>query len=124
MENREKNKEAEQLVKSIVAGIQEKKGRAISILNMEQLDDAVCDYMVVAEANTPIQLDAIENAVVDVTKKQLGDRPQYVHRGDGRWIALDYISVMVHLMTPELRDYYGIEQLWADADIQHLPEMN
>ncbi|MDO5036387.1 MAG: ribosome silencing factor [Porphyromonas sp.] len=120
----ENNSKTRELVDSVVEGIQEKKGRAISVLDMRELDDAICDYMVIAEANTPIQLEAMEESVAETTKERLDEKPQYRHKGDGRWIALDYITVMIHLMTPEMRDYYKIEQLWSDADIEHLQDIN
>jgi ribosome-associated protein len=36
-------------------------------------------------------------------------------KADTRWVVLDYIDVMVHVMDQELRDYYGLEELWKDA---------
>lgn len=90
---------AQQLAEVIVKGVQEKKGRGIVLLDMRELHDAICDYMIIAEANTPTQLQAIEESVSDFTRDQLGERPIYKHDGDRSWIALDYISVIIHLMS-------------------------
>lgn len=91
---------------------------------MRELDDAICDFMVIAEGNTPIQLEALEGSVADYTRLQLHEKPTHTHRGDGHWIAMDYISVIVHLFTPELRQYYNIEQLWADAHTEQVPDLD
>lgn len=115
---------AQQLAEVIVKGVQEKKGRGIVLLDMRKLHDAICDYMIIAEANTPTQLQAIEESVSDFTRDQLGERPLYKHDGDGSWIALDYISVIIHLMTPEMREYYKIEQLWEDAGMERIPDLD
>lgn len=111
----------ETLVSAIVDGIREKKGKNIAIIDMRQLDDAVCEYMVIGEGNTPIQVDAIEGSVWDVVQKQLNEKPVYEHKGSGEWIAMDYVDVMVHIFVPDLRGYYNIEGLWADAPIELLP---
>ncbi|MDN4753021.1 ribosome silencing factor [Porphyromonadaceae bacterium W3.11] len=110
------------LVAAIVDGIREKKGKNISILDMRGVDDAICDYMVIGEGNTPIQVDAIEDSIWDIVHSRLNEKPIHEHKGVGEWIAMDYSDVIVHLFIPELRSYYNIEGLWSDADIQFLPD--
>lgn len=112
----------ESLVKAVVEGIREKKGRKITVMDMAQIEDAICDYMVIAEGNTPTQVDALEGSVWENVRKQVNDKPIHVHKGSGEWIALDYVTVIVHLFVPELRSYYNIEGLWADALQTHLPD--
>ena len=43
---------------------------------------------------------------------------------EGRWVGMDYGTVIVHIFIPELRDYYAIEQLWADAEISKIPNLD
>lgn len=115
------NQSVKQLLNSIVAGIREKKGTEITVLDMTQLGTTICDYMVIAEGNTHTQVEALEDSVSDLVQKRTGEKPVHSHKGSGEWIAMDYIDVIVHLMTPELRNFYNIEQMWADADMQRLP---
>ncbi|MDD7437610.1 MAG: ribosome silencing factor [Bacteroidales bacterium] len=117
-----KNNTTTALVETIVEGIREKKGKRITIIDMGGIDDAICDYMVVAEGNTPTQVNALEDSVWDTVQKTLSDKPIHTHVGGGEWIAMDYVDVMVHLFVPELRKYYGLEQMWADAKQTSLPD--
>lgn len=110
------------LVNSIVEGIREKKGKEITVLDMTGLEATICDYMVIAEGNTHTQVEAIEDSVFDIVLKRTGDKPLYSHKGSGQWIAIDYVDVIVHILTPELRHFYNIEQMWADAEIERLPD--
>lgn len=110
------------LVETIVEGIREKKGKRIAILNLAGIEDALCDFMVVAEGNTPTQVSALEDSVWDTVQKKLNDKPLHTHVGGGEWIAMDYIDVMVHLFVPEQRKYYGLEQMWSDAKQTLLPD--
>ncbi len=117
-------KEIKVLIDSITEGIQDKKGHGVTVLDMLRIPDRACDYMVIAEGNTPIQLRALEGAVWDKTQEKAGEKPLRTHVGGGEWIAMDYGDVMVHLFLPEMREYYRLEQLWADAKITHIPDLD
>lgn len=110
------------LLSAIVDGIREKKGKKISILDMRSIDDAICDYMVIGEGNTSIQVEAIQDSVWNIVSQRMDDKPIYEHKGSGEWVAMDYSNIIVHIFIPELRGYYNIEGLWADAKIIHLSD--
>lgn len=110
------------LVDSIVRGLQAKKGHSITILDLQHLHDRPTDYMVIAESNTPTGISALEDSVWETAQKETGDKPVRVHKGSGEWVAMDYIDVMVHLFTPDLRAYYRLEQLWEDAEVTRLED--
>ncbi|KGL53873.1 hypothetical protein HQ29_00445 [Porphyromonas canoris] len=103
-----------------IKGLEEKKGKDIVLLDLTVLDDPICDYMVIANGNTNTQVEALEDSVRTIVRKETGENPTWSDRGNGEWIAIDYISVMVHIFVPELRNYYALEQLWADAKITHI----
>ena len=113
-----------ELVASIVKGIQDKKGSQINLLDMTGFHDAVCDYMVVAQGQNPNQLRALEDSVWDKVFEETGEKPVYIHFGGGEWIGIDYGDVMVHLFMPETRRYYKIEQLWEDAPQTLIPDLD
>ena len=113
-----------ELVSSIVKGIQDKKGEEIAVLDMTGFHDAVCDYMVVAQGRNPNQLRALEDSVWDKVFEETGEKPVYIHFGGGEWIGIDYGDVMVHLFMPETRNYYKIEQLWEDAPRTLIPDLD
>lgn len=110
------------LVDSIVRGLQDKKGHNITILDLHHLHDRPTDFMVIAESNSPTGVSTLEDSVWDKVREETGDRPVRVHKGSGEWIAMDYVDVMVHLFTPDLRSYYHIEQMWEDAEVTRLED--
>lgn len=87
---------------------------------MTSIDDSICNYMVIAEGNTPVQVEAIQDAVEEFARIRTKEKPLHIHGGSGEWIAMDYVDVIVHLFVPTLRAFYNIEQLWADAEQTHL----
>ncbi len=113
------------LVNSIVANSQEKKARNIVIINLTDIPGAICQYFVICEGNTPTQVEAIANEIVDGVKRNIKDRPLSVDgMREARWVGIDYGTVIVHVFVPELREFYDIEHLWADAQIKTLPDID
>lgn len=113
------------LVNSIVANAQEKKARNIVIINLKDIPGAICQYFVICEGNTPTQVEAIANEIVDGVKRNIKDRPLSVDgMREARWVGIDYGTVIVHVFVPELREFYDIEHLWADAQIKTLPDID
>ena len=74
------------------------------------------DYFVVCTGRTDRQAKAIHDAIHEGMKADHGLLPQRVEGvSDARWILLDYLDVVVHVFTPEMREYYRLEQLWGEA---------
>ncbi|MFM2241992.1 MAG: ribosome silencing factor [Verrucomicrobiota bacterium] len=74
------------------------------------------DFMVVCSGTSMPHLRAVLRDVKGHVKDWTGAMPVNAEgKADSRWVVLDYIDVMVHVMHSEMRDYYGIEQLWGDA---------
>ena len=103
--------ETEKLVKACIAGIQEKKGRKIRLVNLEGIDDTITKYLVIGEGNSPSQVMAITESVREFARKNL-------------WVALDYIDVVVHIFVPDAREFYDIDHLWEDAKIKDVPDLD
>ncbi|HYK45083.1 MAG TPA: ribosome silencing factor [Parafilimonas sp.] len=107
------------IFKLIIKAIQEKKGEQIVSLDLRKIPEAVSDYFIVCQATTNIQVRAIADHVEDTIKKQLGELP-YRHEGYQalQWVLIDYINVVVHVMQPEARKFYKLEEMWSDAPLQ------
>lgn len=117
--------EAKQLVDNIVAACQEKKAKNIVIINMANLPGAICRYFVICQGNTPTQTTAISEEILDSVKKKAHERPVTIDgMREGRWIGIDYGTVIVHVFLPELRDFYDIEHLWEDAEMEIIPDID
>lgn len=76
----------------------------------------MCEAIVAATAGNSRLADSVVDEVEERVRQSCGVSPLSIEgRSDGRWILVDYGSVIVHLFTPEARDFYRIERLWGDA---------
>ena len=76
------------------------------------------DFFVIATGNTERQVKAIHDAIHESMKKELGELPRRVEGlPEARWVLMDYLDVVVHVLTPEAREYYRLEQLWGEAPV-------
>lgn len=117
-------KEAKLLVNNIVAACQEKKAKDITIIDMTELPGSICQYFVICNGSTPTQVSAISEEIIDFVKKRINDRPITTDGlSEARWVGIDYGTVIVHVFIPELRDFYNIENLWADAKQEQIPNI-
>lgn len=113
------------LVKSIIEGIQEKKGRDIAVANLTKITTAPCDYFVICTCGSPQQVDAVTDSVEEFTGKQYGEHPTLIAgRQNAVWVAMDYGTVMVHIFVPETREHYDLEHLWEDAKLEQIPNID
>ena len=104
------------LIEVIAAAIQDKKGKGVVSLDLSGMDGAICSHFVVCNADSTTQVSAIADAVEEAVYLKLGENPWRVEgKQTGLWVAMDYIDVVVHIFQTELRDYYKLEDLWADA---------
>ncbi len=118
-------KEGKSLANSIVAACQDKKARNIVIVDMTELPGTICQYFVICEGNTPTQVGAISDEIVDSLKKKKKERPISIDGlRESRWVGIDYGTVIVHVFLPELREFYNIEHLWADAKLESIPDID
>jgi ribosome-associated protein len=104
----------------VVLGLQEKKGNDIARLDLRNINSSVSDYFVVCHADSSTQMRALADSVEEEVYKGSKQRPWRVEGyGNGEWILLDYVNVVVHVFKTEKREYYGIEDLWGDAITEH-----
>ena len=110
---------SEQLALTIVKAIQEKKGNRIKLMDLREIDSAVTDFFVICSAQSDTQVDAIFRSIDEVVKKELGMDPYQIEGTDySNWILLDYVDVVAHVFKEEIRTFYKLEDLWADAKTQ------
>ncbi len=107
---------ASKIFKTIIKAIQDKKGEQIVSLDLRNISEAVSDFFIVCQASNNNQLRAIADNVEEEVKKQCGENP-YKHEGRQaeQWILIDYVNIVVHVMLPEPRKFYQLEELWSDA---------
>lgn len=106
------------LVDTIIKGIEEIKGNDIVCLDLRTIKQSVCDYFIICDGSSDSQVTAIAKSVEEETRKALGEKPW--HREgvqNAEWILIDYVSVVVHIFLKETRQFYNLEDLWADSKI-------
>lgn len=98
----------------IVDALDDKRAKDVVCLDLAELTASV-DAFVIATAESQPQLQALEEAVRERMKEH-GHRPRGVEAPSTRWVLIDYGGIIVHLMSPEAREFYDLEGLWADAE--------
>ncbi|MBN1990116.1 MAG: ribosome silencing factor [Bacteroidales bacterium] len=115
----------EQLLESIVNAIQDKKGSNIVSIEIGKLPNAVCEYFVICHANSTTQVGAIADNIEDeLIEKHHEKIWQKAGQDNAIWIILDYVDIVVHVFQKEWRDFYRLEELWADAQIKKYEDVN
>lgn len=113
----------EKLVDAITNGISEVKGEEITCLDLRNIKHAIADYFIVCHGNSHTQVEAIARSVERETETKLDESPWHkegLHNAE--WALLDYIDVVVHIFHKDFRGFYGLEELWADAEIKEIAQ--
>ncbi|MDL2256871.1 ribosome silencing factor [Bacteroidales bacterium OttesenSCG-928-I14] len=116
--------ETKVLLDTIIEALQEKKGKRIITMDLTQLEGCICKYFVVAQGNTPTQVSALCDSAWDMVAERLHEKPLgVVGQKEAQWVAMDYGTIMLHIFTPEIREFYNLEALWADAVVNEIPDI-
>ena len=111
-----KEVDTDQLITEIVKGIEEVKGNDISILDLREIDNTVCNYFVICNGTSNTQVNAIVSSIQKTVSKALKDKPWHVEgSNNAEWVLIDYVHVVVHVFQKHIREFYDIEGLWGDA---------
>jgi ribosome-associated protein len=106
---------SEQLATAVAGYAAEPKAIDIVELDLREIV-GYTDYFVICSGRSDRQVKAIHDAIHQGMKNDHGLLPHRVEGlTHGRWILMDYLDVVVHVFTPETRDYYRLEQLWGEA---------
>lgn len=120
-----KHIENEIIVEKIVEGIQELKGKEIVVVDMTSLKEAPCSYFVICEGDSNIHVNAIAESIKKYVIEQIDVKPFAIDGVENaEWIAMDYGQILVHVFQKPVREFYDIEQLWADAELRKIDNNN
>jgi ribosome-associated protein len=105
----------EELTRAIAAMASDRKAIDIVALDLREVA-GYTDFFLICSGNTDRQTKAIHDAIHEELKKAHGILPRRVEGiSQARWILMDYLDCVVHIFTPDMRDYYRLEQLWGDV---------
>jgi ribosome-associated protein len=102
------------LVDEIVKQAQEKLAENIVVLDIRGLPGSA-DWFIICESDNTVQNNAIADAIVKSLSEQSTHPWHQEGQDEGRWVLLDYSDVIVHIMLPEVRSYYNLEELWSEG---------
>ena len=112
------------LVNTIVEALQEKKGRQIVTMDLSKLENSICQYFIICQGKTPTQVSALYDSVWERVRERMHEKPMSaIGMKEAQWIGVDYGTVMLHIFIPEIRAFYNLESLWADADLTEIPDI-
>jgi ribosome-associated protein len=116
---KKRSDEASILLKSVIKGIFEKKGHNVLKIDLRKLENRIADYFVICHGTSATQVDSICDSVEDIVRREAGEKPLHVEGLENcYWVLLDYSNVVVHIFLEEHRNFYNLESLWADAEIE------
>ncbi len=122
MRKREEELSSDKLAQLIVQGMQEKKAEDIQVLDLRKVNNAVADFFVICSGSSDKHIEAIADSVKDEVHKICGQLPWHQEGGNNKsWLLLDYVDVVSHVFSNNTREFYKLENLWADAEVTSVP---
>lgn len=113
------------IVKLITQGIQDRKGRHITLIDLRDIESAAASNFIICEGTSNTQVAAIADNIREHLQKEAGIKPyNYDGYQNAQWIVIDYGDTLVHVFVPEMRQHYNLEELWSDAPITEIPDID
>lgn len=107
-----------EIVSAAIEGILKIKGKDPLSLDLTEIENAVCKYFIICHGDSNTQVDALANSVIETVREETGEKVWHKEGlSNATWVLLDYSDVVVHIFQKEYRDFYKLEELWADAKI-------
>lgn len=113
---------SKEIVEVITEALLSRKGKDITVLDVSELT-TLTEYFVVCHGTSDVQIKALSDVVEEDVREKLGERAWKKEGLQGRsWVILDFVNIVVHVMSKEKRDFYGLERMWNDAKVTHIED--
>lgn len=113
------------LLPMIIEGIQDRKGRHITVVDLSDIESAAASRFVICEGTSTQHVASVADSVRDYLFEHGRIKPyNYDGYTNSQWIVIDYDDTMVHVFLPETRHLYDLEGLWCDAKITEIPDLD
>ena len=114
-------KDSESLINAVIEGIDRKKGLDIVKIDLTKINHSECNYFIICHGNSNTHVEAIAHSVEDTVEEMVGERAWHKDGyKNALWVLLDYADIMVHVFQHGARNFYDLENLWADAVIEEI----
>ncbi len=108
----------------IINSIQDKKGGSITILDMNHIESAPASKFIICQGRSTSHVSAIADSIREDLLDKHGLKPyNYDGYRNSQWVVIDYGNIMVHVFLPEFREFYNLEELWNDATITNIQDI-
>lgn len=109
------------LVAGVLEGLQSRKAKDIVNVDLTKIEQAICQNFIICHGDSTTHVAALADSVDEYFRENYKLRA-YTIQGleNAQWVLLDYIDVVVHIFQKEYRDFYHLEDLWADAKISRI----
>ena len=115
--------EAEKITKHIINVLDDNKGVDIVEIDLRKIENCFCHFFVLCHGTSGSHVSSLADHVHDKVNQEINEKPLHTEgREQALWILLDYGNVVVHIFQKEQRDYYQLEDFWADAKITRIEE--
>lgn len=112
--------DSKSLVEVVIEGMKKKKTQDITVMDVSDLT-TLTDFFVICSGTSDTQIKAIADSIEEEVLKVAGEKAWKKEGLQARsWIILDFINIVVHVMSKEKREFYSIEQIWNDARISYI----
>ena len=116
-------RESDVLAKAIIKVIKQHKGKEVVSLDLREIETAICDFFIICHGTSSTHLSSIVDNVRKDVSKLMKEKPWHTEgESNKEWILMDYFDVVVHIFNQEKRDFYKLEDLWADAQIKYIEQ--
>ena len=117
--------DSNQLLQAIVEGAQEKKGKQITHVDLTGLEYVATEHFLICQGTSTMQVSAIADSIREYVLLHTGIKPyNYDGYRNSQWIVIDYGHTLVHIFLPSERQRYNLEELWSDAPITEIPDLD
>ncbi len=116
--------EQKQLLNYIIEGIQERKGKKITLVDLSAIEYATTQNFIICQGTSTMHVSSIADSIREYVQQHTDIKPyNYDGCNNSQWIVLDYGTIYVHIFLPEYRELYNLEQLWSDAPTTEVPDL-
>lgn len=110
---------------AVIDGIQDRKGKGITIIDLAALGVSNASKFIICQGTSTSQVAAIADSIRDKVLEMEHRKPiNYDGYRNSQWIVLDYGDIFVHVFLPETRQFYNLEELWSDAPMEQIPDLD
>jgi len=107
----------------IVEAIREKKGHRIVTIDLRKVEHSICDCFIICHGDSVTQVGAITESIEKKMREEAKVRPHHVEGlQNSQWVLIDYFDILVHVFQEEYREFYKLEELWADGKVMQVEE--